>query len=218
MMRMIACGVAALAPVAVMAADAVPAAGTDTTATTAAAAALIAGSGASASDFQTVPDYRLARIRHLPSGLVCSFGLGARNTLAVRDGRLECRTDGPELREAWTATAAPQESGQATAFVQWTDQLVAATPGARPLADAKGVDRLGVVRNLAARVAAAQTAGWLSSGAELAYYGVADAGRWRVTYHATGQAEMVRLIGPMVWITGLDQIGGRKPLVKARAI
>jgi hypothetical protein len=218
MIRLMACGVAALMPMTAVSADTLPQINADAAATAAAAAALIAASGAPPSDFQTIPDYHLARIKHLPSGLVCSFGLGGRNRLTLSDGRLECSTDGAELRESWTATNAPQDIGQATAFARWTDRLIAETPGARPVVDGDGVDKLGIVRSLAARVAAERTSGWMSTDAGLAYYGVADAGRWRVTYHAAGKAEMVRLIGPMVWITGLDQIGGRKPLVKARAI
>jgi hypothetical protein len=215
MMRVMACGIAALAS---MAAGAAELAKPDAAATAAVAASLIAGSGAPASDFQTVPDYRLARVKHLPSGLVCSFALGAANILRLSDGRLECRSEGGEISESWTATAAPQAAGQAAQFAAWTDALVAASPGARPVVDGEGVDKLGVVKSLAARVAAERTAGWLRSDAALAYYGVADAGRWRVTYHAAGKPDMVRLIGPMVWIAGLDQIGGRKPLVKARSL
>ncbi|MCA3254462.1 MAG: hypothetical protein INF91_02465 [Alphaproteobacteria bacterium] len=220
MNRVMMCGVAALVSVAAGAAEAPKAGPTpaDAAATAAVAARLIAASGAPASDFQTVPDYRLARVKHLPSGLVCSFAADARNSLAVSEGRLECRSEGPDLSESWTATVAVQAADQSAAFAQWTDRLMAETPGARPLVDGNGVDRLGVVKSLAARVAAERTAGWLSSDGGLAYYGVADAGRWRVTYHAAGKPDMVRLIAPMVWLAGLDQIAGRKPLMKTRAL
>ena len=75
------------------------------------------------------------------------------------------------------------------------------------MARKQGIDAAGPVGALARTLPPTKRAGWLNTGPKsLAYYGVADAAGWRLTYISSGNAGMVSFLAPMVWLSGIQQV------------
>ena len=178
---------------------------------------------ASAAIQREARDQSIAADHYFPVGVAGAnlnetpFSGRGQNKISVTKGpdggsAVDCVMQSEGIAETWHIAKIDPAVAYGGVFDSWTQALLAADGGGKLLKGKQGVEAMGVVDALAQTVTPSKRAGWVATGGQLAYYGVADAGAWRITYIATGKPDTVKFLAPMVWLSGLGQIAQFKPV------